>query len=153
MPVAPHIAQLREQVGHDLLLLPSVAVLPIDESGRVLLARQTDFGTYATVGGAIDVDESPLDAAHREAREEIGSDVVITGLMGAVGGPEFRITYPNGDQTAYVCVVYEAKLSDAGALHPDGVEVDQVRWFQRIELNNPEVGPFAQATFRAIGWI
>ncbi|WP_425600059.1 NUDIX domain-containing protein [Ornithinimicrobium sufpigmenti] len=65
MPVAPHIARLREKVGHDLLLLPSVAVLPLDNSGRVLIARQTEFGTYATVGGSVDVDESPLDAARR----------------------------------------------------------------------------------------
>ncbi|WP_131103291.1 hypothetical protein [Ornithinimicrobium sufpigmenti] len=78
---------------------------------------------------------------------------MITRLAGAFGGPEFRITYPNGDETAYVCVVYEAKLTDPGALRPDGVEVDRVRWFQRDELGNPEVGPFAQATFRSLGWL
>ena len=62
MPVAPHIARLREKVGHDLLVLPTVAVLPIDDQGQVLLVRQTDFGTYGTIGGAIDEDESPADA-------------------------------------------------------------------------------------------
>lgn len=69
MPVAPHIARLREQVGHDLLLLPSVTVLPLDGQGRALLARQTEFGTYGTVGGAVDVDESP----HWRGRSEGGS--------------------------------------------------------------------------------
>ena len=51
MPVAPHIARLRAQVGHDLLLLPSVTVLPLDEDGRVLLVRQIDFGLFGTIGG------------------------------------------------------------------------------------------------------
>lgn len=152
MPVAPHIARLREKVGHDLLLLPSVAVLPIDEQGRVLLVRQTDFGTYGTVGGAVDVDESPEDAARREAREEIGVDVELTRVVGAVGGPEFRVTYPNGDQTAYVSLVYEARVTDPDALRPDGDEVDAVRWFCREELDGPDIGSFARATFAALGW-
>lgn len=55
----PHIARLREKVGHDLLLLPTVAVLPIDEQGQVLLIRQMDFGTFGTIAGGIDEDESP----------------------------------------------------------------------------------------------
>ena len=67
MPVAPHIVRLRERVGHDLLLLPSVAVLPTDDAGRVLLVRQTDFGAYGTIGGAID----EVDAAKWFARSEL----------------------------------------------------------------------------------
>lgn len=153
MPAAPHIARLRSKVGNDLLLLPSVAVLPIDDAGRVLLVRQTDFGSYGTVGGAVDEDEAPEDAARREAREEIGADVEITGLVGAIGGPEFRLTYPNGDQCAYVSIVYSARLAPDAETSPDGHEVDQVRWFARSELTNPAVGDFAQSTFAALGWI
>lgn len=120
MVVAAHIARLRQKVGHELLLLPSVAVLPMNDQGCVLLVRQTDFGTFGTVGGAIDEDEAPLDAAHREAREEIGTEVEVTRLVGVVGGPQFRITYPNGDQTAYVSVVYEARVPAQDQVAPDG---------------------------------
>ncbi len=153
MPVAPHIARLREKVGHDLLLLPSVAVLPVDDDGRVLLVRQTDFGTYGTVGGAIDVDEDPLDAGRREAREEIGVDVTITGVAGAIGGRQFRMRYPNGDQVAYVSIVYTARVPDPAAIVPDRDEVDDARWFRRDELTGPGVGDFARETFSALGWI
>ena len=152
MPAAPHIARLRAKVGNDLLLLPSVAVLPIDDDGRVLLVRQTDFGSYGTIGGAVDEDEAPEDAARREAREEIGADVEITGLVGAIGGPQFRLTYPNGDQCAYVSIVYGARLAPDQDLTPDGQEVDQVRWFARDELDDPAVGEFARSTFTALGW-
>jgi hypothetical protein len=35
--ISPYVRRLRERVGHDLILLPSVAVLPWDEQGRLLL--------------------------------------------------------------------------------------------------------------------
>jgi ADP-ribose pyrophosphatase YjhB (NUDIX family) len=153
MPAAPHIARLRAKVGSDLLLLPSVAVLPIDNEGRVLLVRQTDFGSYGTIGGAVDEDEAPEDAARREAREEIGAEVEITGLVGAIGGPEFRLTYPNGDQCAYVSIIYSGRLAPGADASPDGHEVDDLRWFARDELDHPDVGDFAKDTFKALGWV
>jgi ADP-ribose pyrophosphatase YjhB (NUDIX family) len=153
MPVAPHIARLREKVGHDLLLLPTVAVLPTDEQGRVLLVRQTDFGTFGAIGGAIDEDESPADAGRRETREETGLDVELTGLLGAIGGPQFRITYPNGDQVGCVSIVYGARIVGDGTITPDGDEVDCAGWFALDELQAPTVGDFALHIFRSIGWI
>lgn len=153
MGVAPHIARLRAKVGHELLVLPSVAVLPIDEDGRVLLVRQNDFGTFGTVGGAIDEDEAPADAARREAREEIGVEVEITGLLDAIGGPQFRATYPNGDECYYVSVIYTARIPSTEQITVDDDEVSEARWFARSELEGPEVGPFARRTFEALGWV
>lgn len=153
MGVAPHIARLRAKVGHELLVLPAVAVLPIDEDGRVLLVRQNDFGTFGTVGGAIDEDESPADAGRREAREEIGVDVEITGLLDAIGGPQFRATYPNGDECSYVSVVYAARIPSTERVSVDDDEVSEARWFARSELAGPEVGRIARRTFEALGWL
>jgi hypothetical protein len=53
------IARLRAVVGHELLLLPSVSVLPVDEAGRLLLVRHAghDDG-WGVLGGAVDVGES-----------------------------------------------------------------------------------------------
>lgn len=152
MAVSPHIRDLRAKVGNDLLLLPSVAVLPTDTEGRALLVRQTDSGRWATIGGSVDVDESPDAAAVREAREEVGIEVELTEILGVLGGPEFRLTYPNGDQCAYVSIVYAARVV-GGELQPDGDETDAVKWFSRDELVGPELAPFTQATFRALGWL
>jgi ADP-ribose pyrophosphatase YjhB (NUDIX family) len=125
----------------------------MDDQGRVLLVRQTDFGTYGTVGGAIDEDESPADAGRREVREETGLEVELTELVGAIGGPEFKITYPNGDQVAYVSIVYTARIVGDPTVVPDGDEVDAARWFSRGDLRAPTVGDFALNTFRSIGWL
>ena len=78
MAIAPYLRQLRQQVGHDLLLLPSVAVLPWDDEGRLLLVRNADTGEWQTIGGAIEPDESPEESAVREAAEEAGVTVELT---------------------------------------------------------------------------
>lgn len=131
---------MRQRVGHDLLLLPSVAVLPIDEVGRVLLVRQIDSGHWATIGGMVEVDESPEDAAVREAREEAGVEVELVRLLTAMGGPEFRGHYPNGDEVAYVSMVYEARVTTGEPLH-DGDETSEVGWFHPSQIPSLDVGP------------
>ncbi len=100
--MSAYIGWLRAAVGHDLLLVPSVSVLPVDARGRVLLVRHAghDDG-WAVLGGAVELGESPAQTAIREAREEIGSEVRLLGLIDVLGGPEYEVTYPNGDRTAY----------------------------------------------------
>jgi ADP-ribose pyrophosphatase YjhB (NUDIX family) len=101
--VAAHIARLRAAVGHDLLLVPSVTVLPFDEAGRVLLVRHAGHHDgWCVVGGAIEIGESPAQAAVREAGEEIGAEVRLVRLPGVLGGPDYQVSFPNGDHTAYV---------------------------------------------------
>lgn len=77
----------------------------------------------------------------------------LTDLVGAIGGPQFRITYPNGDQVGCVSVVYTARVVGNGTPIPDYDEVDAVKWFQRDELRAPLVGEFALNTFQAIDWL
>lgn len=152
MPVSPHIARLRESVGHDLLLLPSVAVLPRDEKGRVLLVLQADRGQWGTIGGAVEPDESPRQTAVREAREEAGVEVELTGILAVVGGPRYRITYPNGDRTAYVSTVYAARVT-AGEPAPDHDETSDVAWVAPEELAGLDLGDFARAMFEELDWL
>ena len=121
MGIAAHIARLRAVVGHELLLLPSVSVLPVDEAGRVLLVRHAghDDG-WGVLGGAVEVGESPAAAAVREAREEIGVDVRLVRLLDVLGGPDYEVSYPNGDRVAYVTAVYEARVAGGSPVVSDG---------------------------------
>jgi len=131
--VSPYIAGLRQRIGTDLLLVPAVAVLPRDTHGRILLVRQIDSGRWATIGGLIEPDESPEDAARREAKEEANVVVRLGRLLTALGGPGYRITYPNGDRAACVSVVYDATI-DSGRAAPDADETSEVGWFHPGEL-------------------
>ncbi len=62
----PFLADLRGRVGHAELLLPTVCALVFDSSGRLLLGRRADTGTWALVGGLVEPGEQVADAVVRE---------------------------------------------------------------------------------------
>ena len=151
MGIAAHIARLRAVVGHELLVLPSVSVLLVDGAGRLLLVREAghDDG-WGVLGGAVDVGESPAQAAVREAREEIGVDVELVRLLDVLGGPDYEVCYPNGDRVAYVDAVYEARVVRGSPVVSDG-ELSELAWFEPGELPGLELTRFARALLSAIG--
>ncbi|MEV4220989.1 NUDIX domain-containing protein [Nonomuraea sp. NPDC049725] len=133
MPMSPFLADLRAKVGSQLLMLPSVNGCVFDESGRLLVARHGDVGLWATPGGGVDPDERPEDAVVRELREELGIEVRVRALIGAHGGPDFRVLYPNGHQVAYVIITYACAIV-SGTPTPDGDEITDARWVTEPEL-------------------
>jgi predicted kinase/8-oxo-dGTP pyrophosphatase MutT (NUDIX family) len=137
-------------VGHDLLLLPSTAVLPRDGAGRLLLVRLIDTGDWATIGGAVEPDESPRECAVREAEEEAGVIVELGNILGVFGGLEYRVTYRNGDESAYVVTVFDATVME-GTPRPDGEETSEVGWFRPEDLPLGQMGGLTKALFRDLG--
>jgi ADP-ribose pyrophosphatase YjhB (NUDIX family) len=129
-----------------------VSVLAVDADERVLLVYEVDQQAWSTPGGAIEVDERPEDAARREVLEESGLTVAIEGIVTVLGGPEFRVRYPNGDEIAYVAIVYRGTVV-GGEARPDGDEVSAVDWFAIDGLPDVTLNPFATELFRSIGWI
>jgi ADP-ribose pyrophosphatase YjhB (NUDIX family) len=148
--IAPYVRRLRELVGTELLVLPSAAVLPRNATGRVLLVRIIDTGEWAVIGGAIEPDESPEHAAIREAEEEAGVTLELGPILAVLGGPEFRITYPNGDQTSYVSTVFTATVT-GGSPRPDGDETSEVQWWDAEQLPYDEMSDFTRALLAAVG--
>lgn len=132
MAISPYLRSLRARVGHDPVLLPSVAVMVRDGAGRLLLVRNRDDGRWQTVGGGMDPGEQPADAAAREAFEETGLLVEPTRVLGVHAGPLFRLTYPNGDVVDYVGISFAARVV-GGAERPCEDEVDRLGWFGRDE--------------------
>ncbi len=151
MAIAPYIRRLRELVGHELLVLPSAAVLPRDHDGRVLLVRISDTGQWAVIGGAIEPDEPPEHAALREAEEEAGVTLRLGPILAVLGGPEFRLTYPNGDQTSYVSTVFDATVV-GGTPTPDGDETLAVEWWEPDAVPYAEMSGFTRALLAGVGF-
>jgi ADP-ribose pyrophosphatase YjhB (NUDIX family) len=151
MAVSDYVRRLRERIGTELLLLPSVSVLLQDTEGRLLLVRHADSGLWGLIGGAVEVDERPAEAAVRETEEETGLLVELTRLVTVLGGPRFRVSYANGDEAAYVTIVYEARVA-GGVERIDGDEIAELEWFAPARLRAIDLGTIAQATFEELGW-
>jgi 8-oxo-dGTP pyrophosphatase MutT (NUDIX family) len=131
MPSSPYVLALRNKIGHDLLMLQSVSVMLFD-GARLMLAQHRDTRLWVTIGGAVEPDETPADAAVRECWEETGLLVEPTEVLGVFGGPEFRILYPNSDVASYTVTVFEVQRIE-GEPRPDGVEVAALRFVTRSE--------------------
>jgi len=139
MPIPEHVRRLREKVGHDFLLVPSAHVAIVDESGRVLLVQHVE-GRWQLPGGAIEPDEHPRDTAARECREEAGVDVRVGAVLGVFGGPDYRITYANGDEIGFVTILFAGEIV-GGSPRPDHDETQAVGWFSSGELASLEMHP------------
>ena len=133
MPMSGYVQQIRQKVGHDLLLMPSAAVVLMDGQGRILLCLHSDKQIWVTPGGLIEPGEQPAAAAIRETMEETGLEVQVTGILGVYGGEDLIIDYPNGDKAAYVGIVFRGKIL-AGTMKPDGDEITDLHYFTREEL-------------------
>ena len=143
MPISAHIRALRDKIGNDLLTLPSVAVMLFDDQDRLLVAQEAATGLWMTVGGAVEPDETPADAAVRECWEETGLLVEPTAVLGVFGGPEFRVTYPNGDHASYVVIAFLARQI-GGTASPDGLEASALRFVSREEAAALPMAPITK---------
>ena len=152
MAISDYLKALRRRVGHDLVLLPSVAVLIRDDTGRLLLMREARTGQWQTIGGMVDPDESPWDAARREALEETGRTVRLEGIRTVLGGPGYRVHYPNGDLCAYVATVFDAVVEPDTPIGPvDAHEVAELAWFHPDEVEALDLDPLNRHLLRDAG--
>jgi 8-oxo-dGTP pyrophosphatase MutT (NUDIX family) len=133
MSMSPHVRLLRDALGSELLVLPSVTGIIFDDEGRILLVRQTVSGMWTAPGGSVDPGETPADAMVREIWEETGLYAVPVRILGVYGGPQCLVTYPNGDRTEYVMTAFECEVR-GGTLHAVSDETDDAAFVSAAEL-------------------
>lgn len=144
--MSDYVRGLRERVGTELLLMPSVHVLFRDGTGRILLVRHVE-GRWQLPGGAVDPGETPAETARRECREELGVSIEVLRLAGVYGGPEHRIRYANGDDVAWVAAIFDGAVVE-GEPAPSDDEVDAVGWFRSDELEALPQSPATRSILR-----
>lgn len=143
MPISEYLRGLRAKVGTELILGPAVTMVCQDEAGRVLLAHHADHNRWALPGGSIDPDEKPADAAKRELWEETGLLATPKRIVGVYGGPEFMVSYPNGDRIASVDTAFACQIED-GRLAPDGEEINALRFVSAAEAAQLDLPAWVQ---------
>ena len=119
-----YIQQLRSQVGHQPLIAIGATVIVTDEEGAVLFQRRSDFGTWGLPGGVMEPGETLEETARRELREETGLCAESLRLLAVCSGPDYFITYPNGDQLHGVVVLFHAIGVTGDLQMTDGESLD-----------------------------
>ncbi len=118
----------------------TVAIFIVHE-GKVLVIHHRKLDKWLPVGGHIELDENPEQAALREAREESGLEVELIGerppttSLGtrALIGPRFLDIHRISDTHEHIGMIYWAKPK-SGAVTLAGEEHHDIRWCSGKEL-------------------
>lgn len=130
VPVPDFILHLRQRIGHDLLWLPGVTSVVLND-GAVLLVRRSDNGSWAPVTGIVDLGEHPARAAVREVLEETGVHCVVEELVWVnVTDPTVHL---NGDHAQYLDHTFRCRYI-GGTPYAADDESLEVRWFPLTDL-------------------
>lgn len=105
------------------------AAILTDAEGRVLLLWQPR-GKYALPGGVVEPGETPLQAAVREAREEIGVEIGLEYLVGT-----YHLS--GGGKVDMVNSVYKAHVISGEPHIADENEVLRLEWVAPGTLPSP----------------
>ena len=114
-------------------LVVAVAVVVLDEDGRVLMIERTDNGKWALPGGAQELGESVREAAARETREETGIDIEVSGVVGIYSDPRHVIAYDDGEVRQEFSICLRGKAVGGATTTSD--ESRTVRWVEPSELD------------------
>lgn len=111
----------------------SVAVYPRYE-GRILLIRHRRLGIWLPPGGEMLPDETPLEAAARELREEtglVGRFPVVSDVDGTPAGFIGYEEHPAGSKGIHLNFVFVADV-DTDEVHPND-EFEEWRWVTHFD--------------------
>jgi ADP-ribose pyrophosphatase YjhB (NUDIX family) len=147
--MSPYYQALRRQVGHALLIYPSVCAALVNEQHELLLVRKHRAAVWELPGGGIEPDETIHAALVREMREEIRAEIAVERLLAVYSSPAFDKQYENGDAIHPLMFLFAAHLQDPHALVPPFVateEIAEVRYFPASAL--PLLRPCCQQKAR-----
>jgi 8-oxo-dGTP pyrophosphatase MutT (NUDIX family) len=118
---------------------PGAGLFVRDDRGRVLLIRRADSGNWSLPGGMQDLGESITETAVREAREETGLEVEITGLVGIYTDPGHVMAYDDGQVRQEFVVLFSGKVT--GGTEAVSEESTDLRWAEPGELDSLQIHP------------
>ncbi len=135
LPELPPVRCPRCSIEHWANAKPCAGVLIVRAGALLLQQRSIEpwSGRWDVPGGFCEADEHPIVAAQREAREELGLVVEITGFLG-MWIDRYGSAEP-GHPTVYTLnSYYHARISDDAEIVVDPSEASVARWFAPAEL-------------------
>jgi len=116
-------------------------------NNKVLIRLHEKYNKWLSVGGHIELDETPADAALREVKEEVGLDVTLIpsrqipsyeGEYQELMPPWYMNIHPINESHKHISLIYFA-TSTTDAVVPER-PTDQWKWFSLEELETGDHG-------------
>lgn len=116
---------------------------------RVLLRKHDKYKIWLSIGGHIDLDEDPNEAAVREVKEEVGLSVELIGKPVKTDEtkeyhellpPRFMNRHRINETHEHVTAVYFARSESDIIVQADNEKSEACRWFTEVELDDPKYG-------------
>jgi 8-oxo-dGTP pyrophosphatase MutT (NUDIX family) len=114
---------------------------------RVLLRKHDKYKLWLSVGGHIELDEDPIQAAIREVKEEIGLELELLhkGKIPKKEGdyqellpPRFLNRHRIKDNHEHITLTYFARTKTDKLKLSNREKTEECKWFSLEELENPE---------------
>ncbi len=113
---------------------------------KVLLRKHDKYKIWLSVGGHIELDEDPNEAAIREVKEEVGLDIE---LIGNTPKPEegykqlilpyFMNRHKINETHEHVTLIYFAKANTDKLILSEKETSEECRWFTMDELESSDL--------------
>lgn len=134
---------------------------------KVLLRRHDKYNVWLPVGGHIELDEDPNQAAIREVKEEVGLDITlyrqIDGPMPLSANytelipPQFLNRHRINENHEHVDLIYFASSNSDRIIEGETEKSNGVKWFSKEELDqnddgiSPNIIFYAQKALAVLG--
>ena len=121
----------------------------IVHKNKVLLRKHDKLKIWMSVGGHIELDEDPVEAALREVKEEVGLDVTLyqkNKLIEHNDGtleillPEHILRNRINETHEHITLVYYAKSKTNQLKLSLSEKTEECKWFTTEEIDNPKFG-------------
>lgn len=134
---------------------------------KILLRKHDKFNKWLSVGGHIELDEDPNEAAIRETKEEVGLDIELVGKKGDYVADDktyFELVPPRylgrnrlSQTHEHVVFVYFAKAKDDIInVQYESDRSDECIWVTLLELKSvdliPDVKFYCTEALKEISW-
>ncbi len=117
----------------------------IVHKNKVLLRKHDKLGIWLSVGGHIELDEDPNQAAIREVKEEVGLDIILDNSRQFFKSkaedyeelipPLFLNIHQSTKTHRHIVLIYFAKTkSDKISQNKENEKSEDIRWFTKKDL-------------------
>ena len=132
-------------MAHIHELIDLVVNINIVYDNKVLFIHHKKQNRWLTIGGHVELNEDTDEAVFREVKEECGLEIellntkpdIISEGTKILYTPSFMDIHEVGNNHKHIGLVYFARAKSGEFIHNKD-EHNEIRWFSKEDMNNPE---------------